>query len=280
MAHIGIVHPGEMGAWVAQALRDGGHEVLWASDGRSPATCQRAHATGLVDHGDLRGLAEACDAIISVCPPGAALATAEAVVGAGFDAAYVDANAIAPDTARRIQALVETAGGTMVDGGIVGGTADEPGETRLYLSGFEAPEVATWFTTGRPEAVVDGAVGAASAVKVGFAGWTKGSAALLLAMRAYARAEGVEDEVLDAWDHGLADPLGERSERYAGSIHRKAWRFVGEMEQLGAALAATGLPAGFHAGAAAMYAALADLKDQPVPQDPDVVLRRLARGTD
>ena len=117
------------------------------------------------------------------------------------------------------------------------GTLDEPGATRLYLSGSRAAEVGAWFTTGRPDAVVlDGDVGAASAVKVGFAGWTKGSAALLLAMRAYARAEGVEPAVLDAWAHGL-DGVRERSDAVAGSVHRKAWRFVGEIEELAHALA-------------------------------------------
>lgn len=280
MAHIGIVHPGEMGAWVAAALREGGHQVRWASEGRSPATRDRAHAAGTRDVGTLGALVDEVDAVVSVCPPGAALDTARAVVDAGFVGRYVDANAVAPETARRIEALVGTAGGTMVDGGIVGGTSDRPGDTRLYLSGPGADEVASWFTTGRPDpVVVDGPVGAASAVKVGFAGWTKGSAALLLAMRAYARAEGVEDAVVDAWDHGL-DGVAERSDRIAASVHRKAWRFVGEMEQLGGALAHVGLPSGFHAGAAAVFASLADLRDEPVPQDPTTVLDRLLGHVD
>lgn len=280
MAHIGIVHPGEMGAWIASALGAGGHRVLWASEGRSPATAERAHAVGVGDVGGLRALVDAVDAIVSVCPPGAALQMAQAVVDAGFVGRYVDANAIAPETARRIEALVGSAGGTMVDGGIVGGASDKAGDTRLYLSGPGAGEVAGWFTTGRPApVVVDGPVGAASAVKVGFAGWTKGSAALLLAMRAFARAEGVEAEVLDAWGHGL-DGVRERSDRIAGSVHRKAWRFVGEMEQLATALASAHLPSGFHEAAATTYAALAELKDQPVPQDPDLVLRRLTHDDD
>lgn len=277
MAHIGILHPGEMGAWVAGALVEGGHEVGWASAGRSPATHERARAVGLTDHGTREALVAASDALVSVCPPAAAVDTATAAVEAGLTGTYVDANAVAPETARRIAAIVETAGGTMVDGGIVGGPSDAPGRTRLYLSGPGAATVQGWFTTGRPDAVVvDGPVGAASAVKVGFAGWTKGSAALLLAMRAYARAEGVEDAVLDAWEHGL-DGIRERSEAVAGSVHRKAWRFVGEMEELADALAHAGLPAGFHSGAAAVFAALADLRGAPAPQDVGTVLDRLAR---
>ncbi len=276
MAHIGIVHPGAMGAWVATALRAGGHEVVWASEGRSAATRERAEMAGLVDVGDLTTLAASVDAVVSVCPPAAAAAVAESVAAAGFAGVYVDANAVSPDTARGMQTTVAAAGGRMVDGGIVGGPGDRPGATRLYLSGGDASEVASWFTTGLPDpVVVDGPVGAASAVKVGFAGWTKGSAALLLAVRAYARAEGVEAEVLDAWDHAL-DGVREESDAIAGSIHRKAWRFVGEMEELAHALGAVGLPAGFHTAAAGVYQALADLKDLPAPQDPGVALDRLA----
>lgn len=122
--------------------------------------------------------------------------------------------------------------------------------------------------------VVDGAVGAASAVKVGFAGWTKGSAALLLALRAFARAEGVEDAVLDAWEHGLHG-VRERSDRVAASVHRKAWRFGGEMRELAVALETAGLPEGFHRAAADVYERLADLRDAPAPADPDLVLDRL-----
>ena len=278
MAHIGILHPGEMGSWVASALVAGGHRVGWSSDGRSAATRERARAADLHDHGDLASLVDAVDAVVSVCPPAAALEVARHVADAGFSGTYVDANAVAPETARRIGAVVDAAGGTMVDGAVVGGPSDTPGQTRLYLSGSAATEVATWFTTGRPDpVVVDERVGAASAVKVGFAGWTKGSAALLLALRAHARVEGVEDAVLDAWSHGL-DGVRERSDAVASSVHRKAWRFVGEMEELADALAAAGLPAGFHAGAAAVFAALQDLRDAPVPQDVGTVLDRLVRS--
>lgn len=280
MAHIGIVHPGAMGTWVATALRSGGHDVAWASQGRSTATRERAHTAGLVDVGDLPTLARRVDAVVSVCPPAAAATLAQAVAAAGFAGTYVDANAVSPDTARRIEATITAVGGRMVDGGIIGGPGDEPGATRLYLSGEAAGEVASWFTTGLPDpVVVDGPVGAASAVKVGFAGWTKGSAALLLAVRAYARAAGVEAEVLDAWDHKL-DGVREDSEAIAATVHRKAWRFVGEMEELADALEAVGLPAGFHGAAAQVYAALDDLKDAATPQDPAVVLDRLTAPGD
>jgi hypothetical protein len=98
---------------------------------------------------------------------------------------------------------------------------------------------------------VDGA-GAASAVKMAYASWTKGSAALLLAARALARAEGVEDALLAEW--AISQPgLEKRSAGAAGSAAAKGWRWVAEMEEIAASMAADGLPAGFHQAAAEVY---------------------------
>jgi hypothetical protein len=95
-------------------------------------------------------------------------------------------------------------------------------------------------------------VGAASAVKMAYASWTKGSAALLLAARALARAQGVEDVLLAEW--GISQPgLEERSDRAARSAAAKGWRWTAEMEEIAASMTAAGLPAGFHLAAAEIY---------------------------
>ena len=97
-----------------------------------------------------------------------------------------------------------------------------------------------------------GRIGAASAVKMAYASWTKGSAALLLAARALARAEGVEETLLAEW--GISQPgLEERSARAAGSAAAKGWRWIAEMEEIAATMAAAGLPEGFHQAAAEIY---------------------------
>jgi 3-hydroxyisobutyrate dehydrogenase-like beta-hydroxyacid dehydrogenase len=265
-----------MGATVGAALRAGGADVRWATAGRSEASHERAEAAGLIPEPDLVTLVDTVDLIVSVCPPAAALAVAEDVMDAGFRGRYLDANAIAPATARRIGDVVTRAGGHVVDGGIVGPPATEPGTTRLYLSGDDAADVAALFAAGPLEAVVvPGSVGAASAVKMAYAGWTKGSSALLLAMRAYARSEDVEEVLLAEWDRSQPD-LRERSDGLAARIHRKAWRFDGEMREIAAALDAAGLPRGFHDGAADVYAHLADLREHTVDQDPGHVLDRLS----
>jgi len=240
--------------------------VLGASAGRGSATAARAAAAGLIDAGTVTEIALRCDVIVSVCPPHAALDTAREVAGAGFGGLYVDANAISPATAGEVAGIVAGGGAGCVDGGIIGTPPVRPGFIRLYLSGPRAGEVCQLFEDTPVDArVVDhggvggsaqgggiGVVGAASAVKVAYASWTKGSAALLLAARALARAQGVEDVLLAEW--GLSQPgLEERSARAARSATSKGWRWVAEMEEIAATMGAAGLPEGFHLAAAEIY---------------------------
>jgi 3-hydroxyisobutyrate dehydrogenase-like beta-hydroxyacid dehydrogenase len=265
MTTIGLLHPGEMGAAVGASARADGARVLWAGEGRGAATRGRAAAAGLEDVGTLDALARRSEVIVSVCPPDAALDLARAVAERRFAGVYLDANAVAPGTAREIGAIVEKAGATFVDGGIIGGPPQSRGTTRLYLSGAAAARVAALFPGGPLEAVVvAGGPGAASAVKVAYAAWNKGHTALLMAVRALAIAEGVEAALLAEWRLSQPD-LPARSESAVQRNARKAWRFVGEMEEIAATFDAAGLPQGFHAAAAEIYRRLAPWKDAPTP---------------
>lgn len=211
----------------------------------------------MVDVGSLADLATTADVIISVCPPGAAAAVARDVVATGFDGIYVDVNAISPASARLIGAGFDS----FVDGGIVGPPVQSAGSTRLYLSGGRAPEVADlWAGSLLETRIVDGDTGAASAVKVCYAAWTKGTAALLLTIRALAVAEGVENTLLDEWETSQSG-LAAQSERAATGNAPKAWRFVGEMDEMAASFSAHGLPDGFASAAAGVYERLAGFKD-------------------
>jgi 3-hydroxyisobutyrate dehydrogenase-like beta-hydroxyacid dehydrogenase len=183
MTTIGFLHPGDMGSVMAGAARAGGARTLWASAGRSPASRERAARHGLEDAGSLAALLRQSDVVACVCPPDAALDVARQVAAHGFGGTYLDANAVAPATARAIGEIVEKAGARFVDGGIVGPPPARPGTTRLYLSGPEAGPVGALFAGTTLEAIaLDGPPGAASALKMAYAAWTKGSAALLLAV--------------------------------------------------------------------------------------------------
>jgi 3-hydroxyisobutyrate dehydrogenase-like beta-hydroxyacid dehydrogenase len=246
---IGLLHPGEMGAAVGKCLAGAGHRVLWAPEGRGAATKERAEAAGLIGVA-LAEIVTRSDAIVSVCPPHAARDVARQV--AGFGGLYLDANAISPATAGEVAAIVAAGGAGYADGGIIGPPPVAQGLTRLYLSGPHAAEVQALFGGTDVDARVVPPPGSASAVKMAYASWTKGSAALLLAARALARAEGVESVLLAEW--ALSQPgLEKRWDGAAAAGAAKGWRWVGEMEEIAAAMAAAGLPDGFHQAAAEIY---------------------------
>jgi 3-hydroxyisobutyrate dehydrogenase-like beta-hydroxyacid dehydrogenase len=255
MTVVGLLHPGAMGAALGAQLREVGHDVVWASESRSPETARRAAGAGLRDAGTVEGLAGASDLVLSVCPPHAARDVAAQV--AGRVTLFVDANAVSPATARDVATAIAGAGGRAIDGGLIGPPPGQDTSVSLLLSGAGAEDVAGLFDGTRVRARVIGTeIGAASATKMAYAGWTKGSAALLLAIRGFARAEGVEAALLAEW--AISHPgLDERSAQAARGAAGKAWRWVGEMEEIAASLAAAGLPGGFHEAAAELYKRLA-----------------------
>lgn len=276
MRTIGVLHPGEMGSAVAAAARSGGARVLWASAGRGPATRARAEADGLEDTGTLARLAADSEVILSICPPASALDVAREVAAVGFRHTYVDANAVSPDTARAIGDILADTHATFVDGGIVGVPPRRVGTTRLYLSGPDAAGVATLFRGSPLEAIVlEGGIGAASALKAAYAAWNKGSQALLIAVRALAIHEGVDAALLAEWARSRPD-VPQRSEEAVAQNARKAWRFVGEMEEIAATFGAAGLPEGFHQAAAEVYRRMAGWKDTRTPPSVTEVGKALA----
>ena len=270
---LGLLHPGEMGVTIGAALVESGHAVHWLRTGRSAGTAGRAQASGFRPHESLSSLLAEVQGVISVCPPHAAVEVARAVAAERFPGIFADANAVAPATARRL-ALI--AGADYVDGGIVGPPARSRGTTRLYLSGAGAGDVAAWFSGGFVEAVVLGeGIAEASALKMCYAAYTKGSGALILAIRALAEREGVTAGLLAEWSRSQPG-LRERSQRAAANTAPKAWRFVGEMLEIAASFEAAGLPDGFHAAAGEIYARMAELKDAERP-GLEEVLPRLVR---
>ena len=272
---VGVLHPGEMGASVAASLLAGSHEVAWCSAERSERS--RARAVELQEFSQLDDLVAWAEVLISVCPPAYALQQAQAVQACAFDGLYVDANAIAPATASAIAQLMGVA---YVDGGIIGPPAWQSGTTRIYLSGNNANVVAGLFTGAALEGIAipqaQGNEAAASALKMAYAAYTKGHSALLLATNAVAYNSGVLDVLRSEWEQSLPG-LSQRSEITANAISPKAWRFVGEMQEISATFAGAGLPAGFHNGAAEFYARLSEFKDQP-PASLDDLLDVLAQS--
>ncbi len=251
--NVGFLHPGLMGETLASNCSA---TTLWTSDGRSNETRRRAESHAMIDVGSLHAMVDEADAIVSICPPSAAIELASTVAEVGFRGLYVDANAISAAAARAIAERFDH----FVDGSVIGPPAYKRGTTRLYLSGSRSGEVAAWYDGSAFDARVIGEdQGAASALKMAYASWTKIGSAMNLAIRALAQAEGVDVALVDEWN--ISQPgMVERSELVATAVSPKAWRFTGEMEQIAASFSAAGLPTGFAEAAHELYERMVDFK--------------------
>lgn len=267
MSKIGILHPGEMGISIAASAINSGHDVFWASENRSENTSARAEKHGLVDLKSLAELSKTCEIIICICPPHAAETVAKQVIEHRFKGFYVDANAISPENAIKIGLMLQTENIHFIDGGIIGGPAWEPKSTWLYLSGEYASQIAGCFANGPLEAkIISDAIGKASALKMCYAAYSKGTTALLCAVLGTAESLGVREELYQQWDMdeaGFSDQINRRATR----VTAKAWRFEGEMRGIAETFQAAGIPGGFHEAAAEIYHRISGFKDtKPSPE--------------
>lgn len=275
MRSIGVLHPGEMGVSVAAAALASGHQVYWAAEGRSARTRARAVRHGLVEVTSLQELCRLSEMLISVCPPHAAQSVAGQVLECGFKGIYLDANAISPQRVTRIGQMLESNGIMVVDGGIVGGPAWQPEETWLYLSGKHAGDCTQVFSNSLlATAVIGDEVGMASALKMCYAAYSKGTTALLCAVAGTAEFFGVRAELYRQWDRDETR-LSEEVNRRVRRVTAKAWRFEGEMKEIAATFREAGLPDGFHEAAAEIYHHLSDFKDVAEPPPLERVLEAL-----
>jgi 3-hydroxyisobutyrate dehydrogenase-like beta-hydroxyacid dehydrogenase len=171
--------------------------------------------------------------------------------------------------------VVESAGAAFVDGGIIGPPPVQSGTSRMYLAGGRSNDVAALFAGSRLEAIpLEAPAGAASALKACYAAWTKGATALLAAVRALAEHEGVEAALLAEWK--ISQPGVEKRSETVTAQARKAWRWIGEMEEIAASFEAAGLPGGFSRAAADVYRKLESFKGGTKPPTLAEIIAALA----
>jgi len=272
MSKIGLLHPGEMGISVAATAINSRHQVFWVSQGRSSKTRSRAEKYSLIEVNSLSRLCQRCEIVLSICPPQAAEDVARLVIETGFKGLYLDANAIAPQRSIKMGQIMKTAGIRFVDGGIIGGPAWTPKETWLYLAGDHAEEIASCFANGPLETkVIGNEIGKASALKMCYAAYTKGTTALLAAILAASDVLGVRENLYEQWDmdnEGFSEQVNQRVKR----VTAKAWRFEGEMREIALTLQEAGMPSEFHEAAAEIYHRMAGFKDAAsTPSLPQVI---------
>ena len=256
---VGIVAQGEMGSAVAKRLTGNGLAVVTVLEGRSAQSVKRAEAAGM----KAVSLDAFCDAgiILSIVPPAEGQSLAQRLApwlsAATAKPIYVDCNAVNPRTVEAIAAIVRPAGCPFVDAGIIGGPpkADYAGPT-FYLSGERARDVAVLNEFGLPCEVLEGPVGAASALKMSYAGITKGLTALasvmILAATRAGTAEALHRELARSQPALLA-----WFERQVPSMFGKAYRWVGEMEEIAGFVENDAAGRDLFDGAARLYQRLA-----------------------
>lgn len=277
MPTIAIIAQGAMGAGIARRLTRHGVTVLTCLDGRSPASAARASAAGM--EAAAPGAVAEADMLLSVLPPAEALRLAEhyaPLLRPGM--VYADCNAISPALAERIGEVLAHSGCAYVDAGIIGGPPRDDGYTpKIYASGPHAARLAALEAHGLKVPVLDGPIGAASALKMCYAGITKGltaigSAMFLAADRAGAAA-ALHAELAES-QAALLPWL----RRFIPGMFDKAYRWVGEMEEIAAFLGDERGESDIYLGAARLYTRLA--RDHAGPGEEIEALRRfLAQGS-
>jgi L-threonate 2-dehydrogenase len=262
---VAVIAPGMMGSAVAKRLTTAGLEVRTLLRGRSADTQARAKAAGMRDV-PVEQIAEA-HFILSIVPPGTALALAERLAPVlrttGHRPIYVDCNAVSPETVLRIERVVRETGARFVDGGIIGPPPEpDSSKTRIYLSGPDAEKVTVLGNFGLSTPVQPGPVGAASAMKMSYAGITKGFTALGAAMMLAASRAGTADALVA--EMAMSQPmLLKWLTTQTPKMHSKAYRWVAEMEEIAAFVGADRPGAGFYDAAARLYEVIAADFDGP-----------------
>src|SRR5262249_53620490 len=231
---VAVVAPGMMGAAVAGRLVENGLKVLTSLSGRSADTVARAKQHGLTAASDEE--IAAADFILSILPPGDAVALAQRFApvlrASHSQPVYVDCNAVSPPTAQRIAAAIAPTGSPFVDAGIIG-SPPKPGDAgpRFYASGPHAPRFATLKQYGLDVRLLDGPLTAASAVKMSYAGITKGTQALAAVMMLAATRAGSADALFAELQSSQPQMLAWLSPSLS-LMPPKAYRWIAEMHEI------------------------------------------------
>ena len=276
---VAIMAQGSMGSGVGKRLHERGAEVRTLLSGRSPASTERARAAGMQPAADEQTLLDGADFFLSILPPGEAenLARrlAPTLTALAKKPVYVDCNAISPQTAERVAAVIAPTDAKFVDAGIIGGPPRDGYSPAIYASGPAVAETAVLRDWGIDWRIIDGPIGAASGLKMSYAGITKGITALGSAMMLGAARFGCAEALiaeLSSSQPQLIKYLGASVPR----MYDKAYRWVAEMEEISDFLGG-GTPAGdIYAAITRHYERLAAAEAE-TPPAPDNAIKTLDR---
>lgn len=256
---IAVVATGDMGHAVGRALIEHGHRAVTCLAGRSGRSRGLAEKAGIEDLPDLVTVAKEADIFLSILPPARALDLARdmaaAMQAAGRAPVYVDCNAISPDTAAEVGAIVGAAGAAFIDAGIIG-LAPGKATPRFYVSGVDTHPMEDLDGCGFNVIAMPGGGCQGSALKMCYAALTKGTWALFTSVLVAAERMGVTDTLMDEFSKSQKTELA-RMEARVPFIPADSGRWIGEMEEIAASFRSAGVTDGFHEGAAEIFRLLA-----------------------
>jgi 3-hydroxyisobutyrate dehydrogenase-like beta-hydroxyacid dehydrogenase len=261
---VAIIGAGEMGAAVGRRLREAGARVVTSLTGRSAESVERVRDAGLEVVNDDDSLVRDANFVLSIVPPGVAGEVAKRLRGplgrAQTMPVFVECNAISPATCRRISDLLGAI--TFIDAGIIGGPpvagTQEPAKgPRFYASGTDAHLLKRLSGFGLDIALLDGPIGAASGLKLSYAGLTKGFTALCATMLGAAEREGLADALRAELGRSQPSFLA-RMERAVPAMRPKAYRWVAEMQQIAEFVGGPEAGSTIYEGAALLYQRIAE----------------------
>ena len=257
---VGIMSPGDMGSGVGGVLKQNGFRVITALDGRSDDSRTRATEQGIDDVGSLDELVKSSDLILSILVPSEALSfaqdVAESLVRTDSQAAVADCNAVSPATGIKISEIISAAGGKFIDAGIIGGSPRSGATPRFYASGEHAHILGELDGKGIEVPVMDGPIGRASALKMVYAALSKGAAALYASTLMTAKSLDIYGDLIQELEQSQAGTL--KAMGSVNSISTKAFRWIGEMEEIAATFGDAGTSSHTHKGAAETFQTIAD----------------------
>jgi putative dehydrogenase len=285
---VAVIAPGAMGAAVGKRLVDNGAKVLTSLTGRSAETAARAKAAGMAAASDEE--ISGADFILSILPPGDALTLAQhfvpALQASNAKPVFVDCNAINPKTVERVAAAIAPTGCPFVDAGIIGSPPKPPaagesivaGSPRFYASGPAALRFATLRDYGLDVRVLDGALAAASALKMSYAGITKGTQAIGAAMMLAATRAGSADALFDELQSSQKE-LFPWLKRSLAQMPPKAYRWVAEMQEIAGFVGDDPAASELYEGAAHFYEKFAEVFENGDKKEAAALAKFLGKGS-
>jgi len=279
MAVIAIIAQGTMGAGVGRRLHESGAEVRTLLTGRSPASAERARAAGMAAAADERELLAGADFFLSILPPDQAEALARkmapTLTALAEKPIYIDCNALSPQTVQKVAAIVAPTGADFVDAGIIGGPPRPGYSPGIYATGPAVAKTAILRDWGIDWRVIDGPIGAASGLKMSYAGITKGTTAIAAAMLLGAARFGCAEALIAELSQSQPQMLARMRSNIPG-MYDKAYRWVGEMEEISDFLEENPPSRDIYAAVARLYDFLAAAQAEAQP-GPGNAIRTLDR---